>query len=102
MWRPQQGRQRLGFHQYKALLSLNQLQRALSADSANLTLEVSQAGLAGVAPDDLANRFFRELNIDVQLNTALLGLAREKVLSCDDEFLLFGVTVQLDDFHAIQ
>ena len=74
--------------------------RNLAADGGDLALEISQAGFLRVLIDDRADAVIGEL--DLVLRQAVLGdLFRDQVPLGDLELLLFGVSGELDDFHAI-
>ena len=72
----------------------------MSADAADLALEVAHSRFARVVADDRAQRFVADL--------ALLGrdagrgeLARQQVAARDLELFLGRVAGQLDDLHAV-
>ncbi len=82
------------------LFSGGDLPRNLAADGGDLPLEVSQSGFLRVQIDDRAHAFIGELNL-VLCQAVLGNLFRDQVPLGDFELFLFGVTGELDDFHAI-
>ena len=81
-------------------LAFGQAARLFAADCANIALQVADTCLARVMADQIAHRLVREFNL-FHGNSVFLNLARHQVLECDVDLLFFGITLQLDNLHAI-
>ena len=73
----------------------------LPADAADLTLEISHAGLPGVAPGEETHGLGCERHVGAVGQPVLAGLARRQVLERDAYLLLLRVTGQVDHFHPV-
>src|SRR5262249_9543950 len=67
---------------------------------ADVPLEVAYARLAGVMANEMAHRLAWKFDL-IGRNPVLLDLPRNQVLERDVDLLLFRITLQFDDLHAI-
>ena len=81
-------------------LALGDLHRDRATHAADLALEVTHAGLAGVAVDDLEDRLVGDLGAALG-QTVILELLGHEELAGDLLLLLPGVAGQLDDLETI-
>ncbi len=77
------------------------LPRDLAGQLADLTLELADAGLAGVPGDHLAQRAVADLDL-LGREALLLELARDEVVAGDVELLPLGVARKLHRLHPVQ
>ncbi len=79
---------------------LDHLARELAADGADLALQVTHAGFARVARDDLDDRLVAEGHL-LRLEAVGLDLPRHQIVPGDVELLLDRVPGEEDDLHAV-
>ena len=82
------------------MVGLHHSDRRLTANRGDLTLEIADAGLARVVPDDVENRLVGELDV-LRFEAVHLALFLEQILLGDLELLGFGVTGDTDDLQAV-
>src|SRR5262249_7147734 len=82
-------------------LALSKAPRLLADQRGNLALEVTHAGFAREAVDDLAQTFDGELDLFAHLDAVFAGLPGDQVLGRDVNLLLLGVAGELNDLHAV-
>ena len=82
-------------------LPLGHAPRRLPAESSDLPLEVSDAGLARVLADHGAKRSFGERHL-VGRQAVRFELLGDEVLARDPELLVLGVARELDDVHPVE
>ena len=73
----------------------------LPADLCNLTLQGTNAGFAGIVPDDIQTRGFGNVDL-ANLQPIEFGLLRNEVTLRNAELFVFRITRNADDFHAVQ
>ncbi len=81
-------------------LPFRQAAGLLPADGADVALQISHSGFARVMADEIANRVTREFDL-LRSDAVLFNLPRDEILKRNMNFLLFRVTLQFDDLHAI-
>src|SRR5665648_923939 len=79
---------------------LDHLARELAADGADLALQVTHAGFARVARDDLDDRLVAEGHL-LRLEAVGVDLPRHQIVPGDVELLLDRVPGEEDDLHAV-
>src|SRR5205823_1590128 len=75
-------------------LAFRDAPRFLAADRAYVALQIADARLPRVMADDVADRFFRELDL-LRFQAVLIDLPRNQVALRDVELLVLGVTLKL-------
>ena len=74
---------------------------AFAAQRGQLPLEITHAGLAGIARDDLADGVVGDAHLRA-LHAVLFQLLVDKMLLCNVELLIFCIAVYLDQFHTVK
>ena len=72
-----------------------------SAKRSDFPLQITYARLSGVVIDDGLDSSLRKADM-VFCQAVLFDLLRHQILLGDLEFLFFGITADLDDFHSVQ
>src|SRR5581483_4405409 len=72
----------------------------LAANGSDVAFQVTDTGFARVVTNDVPNAFFGKLDL-LDRNAVLFDLSRDEVLEGNMHLLFLGVSLQLDDLHAV-
>src|SRR5262249_6572632 len=81
--------------------ALGDTPRALPADTADLPFQAAHAGFARVAANQMTHGFIGEVNATFLFEPVLFRLPGNQIPERDDQFFLLGITLELDDLHAV-